>query len=49
MAGGLLAANRQYFLDVGGYATGMDIWAGENLEISFRVWMCGGSIEFIPC
>lgn len=37
MAGGLLAANRKYFLDVGGYDPGMDIWGGENLEISFRV------------
>ena len=37
MAGGLLAANREYFFEVGGYDPGMDIWGGENLEISFRV------------
>uniref|UniRef100_A0A0K0G1V2 Polypeptide N-acetylgalactosaminyltransferase n=1 Tax=Strongyloides venezuelensis TaxID=75913 RepID=A0A0K0G1V2_STRVS len=49
MAGGLLAANREFFFEIGAYDPGMDIWGGENLEISFRTWMCGGSIEFLGC
>ncbi|EDQ85941.1 uncharacterized protein MONBRDRAFT_38577 [Monosiga brevicollis MX1] len=49
MAGGLFTANRDYFLELGGYDDQFGFWGTENLELSFRLWQCGGFLECMPC
>ncbi|XP_014347978.1 polypeptide N-acetylgalactosaminyltransferase 15 [Latimeria chalumnae] len=47
--GGVLAVDRHYFQKIGAYDPGLSFWGAENLELSIRVWLCGGSVEILPC
>ncbi|XP_072910516.1 polypeptide N-acetylgalactosaminyltransferase 15-like isoform X1 [Hemitrygon akajei] len=49
ISGGVLGINRHYFQNIGAYDPGMLIGGFENVELSLRVWLCGGSVEVLPC
>jgi polypeptide N-acetylgalactosaminyltransferase len=42
MLGAAFVIRKDYFEYLGHYDTGFELWGGENLELSFKVWMCGG-------
>ncbi|XP_067949958.1 polypeptide N-acetylgalactosaminyltransferase 15-like [Watersipora subatra] len=49
LVGCSIAVDRSYFYEIGGFDTGLDIYGGEQIELSFRTWMCGGRVFIHPC
>ena len=49
MAGGLFAIERKLFFEIGAYDPEMQLYGGEEMEISFRIWQCGMTLECTPC
>ena len=47
--GMMICMKKSWFLQLGGFDPGMRVWGSEQIELSLKVWMCGGVVEMIPC
>ncbi|XP_029397820.1 polypeptide N-acetylgalactosaminyltransferase 15 isoform X2 [Mus pahari] len=45
----VVAVDRHYFQNTGAYDPLLSLGESENLEMSFKAWLCGGSVEILPC
>ena len=49
MPGGLFLISSKWFRHIGEFDSGMELWGGENVDLSLRTWLCGGRLIMCPC
>lgn len=48
-SGGIFAIRKERFLELGLFDVPMHQWGGDQIELSFKAWRCGGQILVVPC
>ncbi|XP_058981458.1 putative polypeptide N-acetylgalactosaminyltransferase 13 isoform X2 [Musca domestica] len=48
-AGGVFLISRNWFFKLKAFNTRLEVWGGESLEFSLKLWLCGGEILIVPC
>jgi glycosyltransferase involved in cell wall biosynthesis len=49
LPGGNFAVDKKFFSILGQHDPVMDTLEFDNLELSIKCWLCGGSLEIVPC
>ena len=49
LVGCAIAVDKSYFEHIGEFDEGLKVWGGENIELAFRVWQCGGRVATVMC
>lgn len=48
-SGGIFAMKKDWFQSLELFDIGMLEWGGDHMELTMKVWRCGGRIEIVPC